>query len=102
MLNKLRAQFFTLGSFVTFSVAAKLTNYDTSYWAQKLSLGSSVWIMGPPGSDQMRKARYFEYAKACFMSAITTGVTHHLPRPVDDAERARSSADDGGDPPNHA
>ncbi|KAF9649170.1 hypothetical protein BDM02DRAFT_3155410 [Thelephora ganbajun] len=55
--------FFTFGSFVAYSVAAKLTNYDTSYWAQKLSLGSSIWIIGPPGSDQMRKARYFEYAK---------------------------------------
>lgn len=65
-------QFFTLGSFVAFSVAAKLTNYDTSYWAQKLSLGSSIWIMGPPGSDQMRKARYFEYAKVSFISATVS------------------------------
>ena len=76
MLNGLSPQFFTFGSFLAFSVAAKLTNYDTSYWAQKLSLGSSIWIMGPPGSDQMRKARYFEYAKVRFVSALTTCVAH--------------------------
>lgn len=76
MLNGPCGQFFTFGSFVAFSVAAKLTNYDTSYWAQKLSLGSSIWIMGPPGSDQMRKARYFEYAKVCFISATIVDVTH--------------------------
>ena len=69
-------KFFTFGSFVVFSVAAKLTNYDTNYWAQKLSLGSSIWIMGPPGSDQMRKARYFEYAKVRFMPATMSDVTH--------------------------
>ena len=72
-------QFFTFGSFVAFSIAAKLTNYDTSYWAQKLSLGSSIWIMGPPGSDQMRKARYFEYAKVRLMSVMTMDVTHPTP-----------------------
>ena len=72
-------QFFTFGSFVAFSIAAKLTNYDTSYWAQKLSLGSSIWIMGPPGSDQMRKARYFEYAKVRSMSVTIMDVTHPTP-----------------------
>jgi hypothetical protein len=70
-------QFFTFGSFVAFSVAAKLTNYDTSYWAQKLSLGSSIWIMGPPGSDQMRKARYFEYAKVRFISVRMMHAAYH-------------------------
>ena len=68
-------QFFTFGSFVAFSIAAKLTNYDTSYWAQKLSLGSSIWIIGPPGSDQMRKARYFVYAKVRLMLIVMMDVT---------------------------
>ena len=79
MLNDLRVQFFTFGSFVAFSIAAKLTNYDTSYWAQKLSLGSSIWIMGPPGSDQMRKARYFEYAKVRLMSVVNIYIAHPTP-----------------------
>ena len=79
VLNELHVQFFTFGSFVAFSIAAKLTNYDTSYWAQKLSLGSSIWIMGPPGSDQMRKARYFEYAKVRLMSVLIIYVTHPTP-----------------------
>ena len=60
-------------------MAAKLTNYDTSYWAQKLSLGSSIWIMGPPGSDQMRKARYFEYAKVGFTSTTVSLTLLTLP-----------------------
>lgn len=96
MLNELFVQFFTFGSFVAFSVAAKLTNYDTSYWSQKLShgsLGPSIWIMGPPGSDQMRKARYFEYAKVCSTSVISMGVTHTtLSHLVEDAERPRSGS----------
>ena len=32
--------------------------------------------MGPPGSDQMRKARYFEYAKVRSVSVILTRVAH--------------------------
>ena len=88
ILSEPRTQFFTFGSFVAFSIAAKLTNYDTSLWSQKLSLGSSVWIMGPPGSDQMRKARYFEYAK---VRHGRHGSGRYLPYAsclVDDAERA--------------
>lgn len=88
VLSEPHVQFFTFGSFVVFSVAAKLTNYDTSLWAQKLSLGSSIWIMGPPGSDQMRKARYFEYAKVrhgCHGGGCYLPYASCL---VDDAERA--------------
>jgi rhomboid-like protein len=32
--------------------------------------------MGPPGSDQMRKARYFEYAKVRSVSVVLMDVTH--------------------------
>lgn len=35
--------------------------------------------MGPPGSDQMRKARYFEYAKVCLISVMVTDVTDLTP-----------------------
>ena len=35
--------------------------------------------MGPPGSDQMRKARYFEYAKVCFTSAMVSLTPLTLP-----------------------
>jgi hypothetical protein len=35
--------------------------------------------MGPPGSDQMRKARYFEYAKVCFISVIVIDAMHLTP-----------------------
>jgi len=59
--------FFGFGSFVAFSLAAKCTNYDTAYWAQKLVDGSSFngfWGIAPPTSDQMKKARYFDYAKS--------------------------------------
>lgn len=58
----MNSKFFTFGSFVAFSVAAKLTNYDTSYWAHKLSEGS-FWSTSAPSSVEMKKARYFEYAK---------------------------------------
>jgi rhomboid-like protein len=48
---------------VAFSLAANFTNYDTAYWAHKLSEGSGFWTVTPPSSDQMKKARYFEHAK---------------------------------------
>ena len=35
--------------------------------------------MGPPGSDQMRKARYFEYAKVCFISANVIDAVYLVP-----------------------
>ena len=75
MLNELCVQLFIFDSFVSFSITAEFTNHDTSYWAQELSLGSSIWIMGPHSSDQMRKAMHCIYAKVRVTSAMVMDVT---------------------------
>jgi len=78
VLNELRVQLFPFGSFAAFSITAEIANYDTSYWTQKLSLGSSIQITDSPGSYQMRKARCFEYAKVRLMSTMMTIDAAHL------------------------
>ena len=61
-----------------------------------------MWIVGPPGSDQMRKARYYEYAKVRSQPLTSTGIAHHSLRFIEDAKRARSGPSSGGFPANDA
>lgn len=67
-------QFFVLGSFVVFSVAARATNEDTFALTKRLSETSILWKVRAPTNEEMRRARQQE------LGQVRAASSHHSSR----------------------
>ncbi|TCD60822.1 hypothetical protein EIP91_009425 [Steccherinum ochraceum] len=58
-----QVMFFIFGSFVVYQLAARQTNIETAEWTKRLSESGVMWKFRAPSSDEMRRARHFEFGK---------------------------------------
>lgn len=53
-----------MGSFFAFTLAAQKTEYDTAHWIEKMSqTGNMVWKFRAPTSEELRRARHYDFGK---------------------------------------
>ena len=56
-------QFFLVGSFAVYTLAAEQCNAETAKWARKLSESSLIWRVREPTSEELRRVKRLELGK---------------------------------------